>query len=71
MAPGVTNVPKYPVVHPAPGYDLILRNLRPTDYLVVLGFGVGSFGINWFGGRFVGSLSSLNSIHSKKIPSLL
>lgn len=73
MAPGVTNVPKYPVVHPAPGYDLILTNLRPTDYLVIIGFGVGSFAVNWFGGKTLTIFSFLHLLtyFSKEIITLL
>lgn len=72
MAPGVTNVPKYPVVHPLPGYDLILKNIRMTDYLVILGFGIGSFAVNWLGGEFEAYFSEINLIYdSKKISSLL
>ena len=48
--PGVIGTAKYPVVHPLPPQGLIIKSIRPTDFLVIAGFGIGAFVINWFGG---------------------
>lgn len=55
----LTNSPSYPVVHPKPGLDLIIRNVRATDVLTVAAFASFSFAVNWFGAR--GSLRYANS----------
>ena len=45
----LNHVPKYPVVHPQPGYDLVRRNVRLSDVLTVAAFTGFSFAVNWFG----------------------
>lgn len=51
----LTHIPKYPVVHPQPGYDLVLSNIRFTDVLTIAAFTGFSFAVNWFGCKWAKS----------------
>lgn len=43
--------PKYPVVHPLPPFELIVKSVRFSDLFIIAGFGLGAFVVNWFGGN--------------------
>lgn len=40
---------KYPVVHPLPPLDLVIKSVRFSDLFIIAGFGLGAFVVNWFG----------------------